>query len=61
MISQTDLRAEARIEWEENLRLGYLVVPKVWDEDLWLDHLGARTEYIVRQSRNVNFDLGADV
>ena len=61
MISQTDLRQAARAEWEANLKLGYLVPPTGWKEGLFLDHLAARTEYIVRQFRNVNFDLGEDV
>jgi hypothetical protein len=56
-ISQTEIRIAARKEWTKNLEMGYIGRPEMpWDEELWLDHLAARTEYIVRQLAKVNFD-----
>ena len=62
-ISQTELRIAARKEWVENLKLDRVAPPShPWEEDLWLDYLAARTEYIVRQLSNVivNYDYNAE-
>lgn len=59
-IDQTTLRIEARKEWTANLKLGRIVVPDQWDKAIWLDHLAARTEYIVRQLPGVKIDFELD-